>query len=269
MDVSAIMQLYDQQERQQGSHSLYRREVTPDVVRHICTLPDRLHFVIYSQLTAVSADSVIQAQIAYFQSIGGTGLEWKVYDHDQPADLKERLIAHGFQPGEAEGLLVLDLTAAPDSYWAPVTADVRRVTTPAQIQDIVRIQEQVWQSDFNWLDAQIREFIAEPDSWSVYLAYANGKPACAAWASFPPNSQFAGLWGGSTLSEYRGRGMYTALVHTRAQEAKKRNYRFLTVDASPMSRAILEKRGFRLLTYTYPFTWAPSNAPNQDDKEQT
>jgi hypothetical protein len=31
--------------------------------------------------------------------------------------------------------------------------------------------------------------------------------------------------------------------------------RFLTVDASPMSRPILEKLGFRCLTYTTPFVW--------------
>ncbi len=265
MDISAVLQLYDQQERQQGMHSLYRREVTPDVVRHICTLPDRLHFVIYSQLTAVSADRVIQAQIAYFQSIGGAGLEWKVYDHDQPPDLKERLIAHGFQPGEAEGLLVLDMAEAPGSYWQPVTADVRRVSTMAQIRDIVDIQEQVWGHDFYWLEKQLSEFLKEPAQWSVYLVYIDGKPVCGAWASFPPGSQFAGLWGGATLPEYRQQGVYTAVVNTRAQEARQRGYRFLMVDASDMSRAILEKRGFRFLTNTYPFTWTPPKIdPNKE-----
>lgn len=258
MDTSTILQLYDQQERQQGSHSLYRREVTPDVVRHICTLPNRLHFVIYSNLTAVSADRVIQEQIAYFQTIGGYGLEWKVYDHDQPPDLKGRLITHGFQPGDAEGLLVLDMEEAPPIYWEPVTADVRRVTTIEQVHDIVAIQQQVWGEDFGWLEAQLSAFMAEPDFWSIYLAYVNDNPVCAAWASFPPGSQFVGLWGGATLAAYRGRGMYTALVNIRAQEARQRGYRFLTIDATDMSRAILEKRGFRFLTNTYPYTWKPS-----------
>lgn len=258
MDTATILRLYDQQERQQGNHTLYRREVTPDVVRHICKLPDRLHFVIYSSLTAVSADRIIQEQIDYFQTVGGSGLEWKVYDHDQPSDLKARLIAHGFQPDEAEGLLVLDMESAPDSYWQPVTADVRPVTTLAQIRDIVAIQQQVWDSDFYWLETQLSEFLREPDFWSVYMAYVDDKPVCAAWASFPAGSQFAGLWGGATLAGYRRQGVYTAVVNTRAQEARRRGYRFLMIDASDMSRAILEKRGFRFLTNTYPYTWRPA-----------
>ncbi|MCB8921985.1 MAG: GNAT family N-acetyltransferase [Ardenticatenaceae bacterium] len=257
MDTLAILALYDEQERRQGTHSLYRREETPDVVRHICTLPNRLHFVIYSQLTAVTANRVIQEQITYFQSIGGSGLEWKVYDHDQPSDLKERLSAHGFEPDEAEGLLVLDMEEAPDSYWQPVTADVRRVTTIVQIRDIVAIQQQVWGHDFHWLEEQLSEFLKEPEQWSVYLVYLDGKPVCGAWASFPPGSQFAGMWGGATLVDYRGRGAYTAVVNTRAQEARQRGYRFLMIDASDMSRAILQKRGFRFLTNTYPYTWKP------------
>jgi hypothetical protein len=47
------------------------------------------------------------------------------------------------------------------------------------------------------------------------------------------------------------------VVAVRAQEAIGRGYRFLTVDASDMSRPILLKRGFELLTYTYPYFWKP------------
>jgi GNAT superfamily N-acetyltransferase len=75
--------------------------------------------------------------------------------------------------------------------------------------------------------------------------------------SLPTNSQFAGLWGGATLPQYRKMGIYTAVVAARAQEAIRRGYRFLTVDAGDMSRPILQKRGFQLLTYTTPYTWKP------------
>jgi predicted GNAT family acetyltransferase len=93
-----------------------------------------------------------------------------------------------------------------------------------------------------------------PDSVSVYIAYVDGIPASAAWIDFHQlsGSQFAGLWGGSTLSEYRNRGLYTDLVAARAQEAIRRGIRFMTIDASPMSRAVLEKLGFRLLCMTVP-----------------
>ncbi|NJN53267.1 MAG: GNAT family N-acetyltransferase [Anaerolineae bacterium] len=97
---------------------------------------------------------------------------------------------------------------------------------------------------FDWLEKQLRQNIeTQPDFWSIYVAYVDGKPACAAWSNFPTNSQFAGLWGGSTLAEYRNRGLYTAVVAVRAQEAIRRGYRYLMVDASDMSRPILQKRG--------------------------
>ena len=47
----------------------------------------------------------------------------------------------------------------------------------------------------------------------------------------------------------------TALLAVRAQEAKARQVKYLTVDASPMSRPILEKFGFGLMAYSYPCKW--------------
>jgi predicted acetyltransferase len=90
---------------------------------------------------------------------------------------------------------------------------------------------------------------------SVYVAYVNQQPASAAWVYFPKQSQFASLWGGSTISGFRKQGFYTSLLAVRAQEAKARKRRYLTVDASPMSRPILEKFGFEMIAYSYPCKW--------------
>ena len=90
-----------------------------------------------------------------------------------------------------------------------------------------------------------------PRVLSVYVAYVEGVPASTGWIIFPEGSVFGGLWGGSTLSQYRGRGLYTALLAIRAQEARGRGVRYLTVDASPMSRPILEKFGFQAIAFAY------------------
>ncbi len=47
-----------------------------------------------------------------------------------------------------------------------------------------------------------------------------------------PGGDFAGLWGGGTVPEWRGRGLYRALVAHRARIAAERGYRHLLVDAS-------------------------------------
>jgi hypothetical protein len=258
MNVEEILALYDEQERKQGDHPSYQREVLPEVVRHIARRPERYSFVIYSQLTAGNADAIIQRELDYYRSTGGAGLEWKLYGHDQPPDLGQRLIAHGFEEDEREGLLVLDLQNLPEVYTQPVTADIRTLTTSEEIRDVVKVQAQVYDRDFSWLQTQLEENLAkQPDYWRVYTAYVDGEAACAAWISFPENSSFAGLWGGATLAKYRKMGLYTQLVAIRAQEAIERGYRFLMVDASDMSRPILQKRGFQLLTNTTPYFWQP------------
>lgn len=67
---------------------------------------------------------------------------------------------------------------------------------------------------------------------------------------------FAGLWGGSTLPAWRGRGIYKALVATRAQVANASGVRYLQVDASADSDPILRRSGFRAITTTT-FVWTP------------
>src|SRR5690606_24536833 len=96
------------------------------------------------------ADEVIREQIAYFEGIG-QDFEWKLYDHDSPPDLKDRLVAHGFEVEEPEALLVLDLKHTPAALFRPVRLDVRRITAPGGVADAVAVQEEVWEEDFSGL----------------------------------------------------------------------------------------------------------------------
>ena len=92
-----------------------------------------------------------------------------------------------------------------------------------------------------------------------YLVQA-GRPAsqiASVLSQIAPGTDFAGLWGGSTLPAWRGRGIYRALVARRAQLAVGHGYRFLQVDASDDSRPILERLGFVAVTTTTPYVWTP------------
>ena len=68
------------------------------------------------------------------------------------------------------------------------------------------------------------------------------------------------MFGGITLPEFRGRGLYRATVAKRAELARERGYRWLYSDALPTSRPILERVGFVPITTTEPFM-LPSAAP--------
>ena len=258
MNVAEILTLFDKEQRQEVTFSDFKREVTPEVVRHLMSkAASGESMVVFSRLNADNADQVIRSQISYFEQLGHN-FEWKVYDYDTPPDLRERLLAHGFGADDPEAVLVLDLTEAPEALLRPVTHDVRRITRPSKLDQVVSVQRSVWpDADYiPWLEQRLSDDLQHGPEWiSIYVAYLDNRPASSAWITFHQGSQFAGLWGGSTLPEYRQRGLYTALVATRLQEARQRGVRFLTIDASPMSRAVLEKYGFRLLTYAHACKW--------------
>jgi GNAT superfamily N-acetyltransferase len=265
MDSAKILALFDQEQRREVTYfNIRRREVTPHVVRHIHADPEHgRSMVIYSSLTVDNADEVIRSEVAYFESIGHN-FEWKVYDHDRPPDLRQRLQTFGFEIGDLEAVMVLDIDQAPSALLRPVTHDVRQISDPTQIEDIVSVQRQIWPDEefTGWLADELRGSLQEnPEHFSIYAAYVDDQPVSSAWITFHPGSQFAGLWGGATLPDYRGRGIYTALVAARLQEACRRGVRFLTIDASPMSRPIVQKHGFRLLTNTYPCKWRVKQPP--------
>ena len=257
MTDAELLALYDEEMRRNPAPLPdIRREEFRGIVRYMHERPgEHRGWIVYTHLDSATVDAAIEAQLSDPSWAGGK-VEWKVYDHDTPANLKERLLAHGLQAEEPEALVVLDLADAPAYLWEPITADVRRITSADEIDAVMQVEEEVWGESQAWLGNELKhELHAGPERLSIYLAYADGQLASSAWIRFHPQRQFADLWGGSTRAAFRRRGLYTALVAVRAQEARARGVRFLTVDASPMSQPILEKIGFRTLTYTQPFVW--------------
>lgn len=63
------------------------------------------------------------------------------------------------------------------------------------------------------------------------VAIVEGEPASIGWIDFGPGKPFSGLWGGETRAAFRRRGLYTALVASRVQEARARGVRYLAAAA--------------------------------------
>jgi hypothetical protein len=249
-----LLELYDQELRIDIEYPGMRRESFPHLVRF--TRPvSGMNYVSYSRLDEGEIDAVIAAQIAFFAPLQQP-FSWQVCAHDQPPNLKDRLLAHGFAPDDdPDTVMVLDLHAAPAALLAPVTADVRRVSSPDQLDDVVTVLTQAWGSDFAWFKPRVAGHMAIPGYLSLYVAYVDAQPACSGWTHFHPHNQFASLFGGTTVATYRQRGLYTAVLATRVQEAIARGRRYLTTGASPMSQPILARHGFQVLTEAFAFEW--------------
>ena len=262
LDLAALLPQFDREVRLGVTYPGTEKETltdaagAPRLVRFTRPAPGH-SFVLYQNFSPAEADAEIAAQLRYFTE-RNLPWDWKVYAHDTPADMPQRLAAHGFVPEDPDAVMCLDLDHAPAALLAPpraaaVSADLHPITTRAQLADVVTVMEAVWGGNFNWVYDRLGSHLEIPGYLEIYAAYVDGQPASAAWIYFPPNTVFAGLWGGSTLSAYRSRGLYTALLAQRVQSARRRGYRYLTIDASPMSRPIVAKHGFEQLTTAYGF----------------
>ena len=254
MEKTELLEIFTRQQRIEVDYPDVKREVDGPVIRLI-SLTDEDGYVIYSRLDEESAEAAITAQIARFQAIP-QDFEWKVYDYDPPEDLIDRLRRRGFEIGDPEALLVLDLTTQPEALDRPVPPSVVRITDPGEVDVIGVLETAVWESDHHDLGEHLkRDLQVHPEMVSVYISYQGQQPASTAWIYFHAGSNFASLWGGATLPQFRNQGHYSLLLAARAQEARARGFSLLTVDASPMSRPILEKHGFQYLATTTPCTW--------------
>jgi ribosomal protein S18 acetylase RimI-like enzyme len=202
-------------------------------------------------------DTLIARQRDYFAA-RGEAVEWKAYDYDEPADLPDRLRAAGFVPEDPETVVVAPAGAIAAEPVLPDGVVLRQVTADADMHRIGAMESEVWQTDRDWTAGHlIREVAAAPDDYIVLAAEAAGRVVSAGWLEMRPGSDFAGLWGGATLREWRGRGIYRALVARRAQLAAARAVRYLQVDASSDSAPILRRLGFQALAVTTPYVWTP------------
>ncbi|MEU6244339.1 GNAT family N-acetyltransferase [Streptomyces sp. NPDC047024] len=193
-----------------------------------------------------------------FYAARGEAVEWKTRGHDLPADLTDRLTAAGFVAEDSETVLV---GRSEDLAVAPVLPDgvtLRRVTTRSDLQRIAAMESAVWGEDWSWLADDLAARIEDArDNTVVLVAEAGTEVVCAAWLVFKDGVDFAGLWGGSTLKEWRGQGIYRAMVAHRAQLAVARDVPYLYVDASADSAPILNRLGLHAVTTTTPYVWSP------------
>jgi GNAT superfamily N-acetyltransferase len=247
-----ILECFDA-ERRQLEFPYARREANERIVRQISLVRPR-SMIVYSRHADQELSDAIHTEVEHFRSIGHD-FEWKAYSHDLPSDLTSRLAEFGFEIGEEETVLVCEPQRVLDAISEPAH-QVRRLTGPDEVDDYLNVIAQVWPETDSSDERELREqFLRHPEFIALYVAYVDGIPVGCSRSSFHPQSVFSGMWGGSVLPAYRGRGVYRSMIARRAEDALERGARYLQVDALPTSRPILERLGFEELTLTYPCEW--------------
>lgn len=261
--MSSLLAIYDRQLRARTP------AITPAGVQYVQDGPvvrsfgGRRGFIDYHDLGGLDGadlDAFIAKQRDFFTARGDAA-EWKTRGHDLPPDLPDRLVKAGFVPEDQETVLIATAAKVAAAPVLPPGVTLRPMSDRADLARIAAMESTVWSADWSWLvDDWANILKTEPDGLEIFAVEAAGSVVSAAWIRYVPNTDFAMLWGGSTLPEWRGRGLYRALVAHRARRVVERGVRYLEVDASDDSRPILQRLGFSAVTTTRPYVWTPSAA---------
>nr|WP_202889665.1 GNAT family N-acetyltransferase [Actinopolymorpha rutila] len=229
------------------------------------TTPHRA-FVFSDGLAGASAEEVegyVERARDFFAE-RNEAVEWKYYSNDHPR-LRGFLGAAGFRPEDEESVVVGRVPDVLDAGQVPEGVTIRPVSERRDLDRIAAMESEVWSQDWAWLADDLADRVAgSPDDIAVLVAEADDAAdraaptvVAAAWLVVMPGTRFGGLWGGSTLARWRGRGIYRALVAERARIAQAKGLEFLQVDASEDSRPILERLGMFKVATTTPYVWTP------------
>ena len=254
-----LLQAYDEQLRTDAE--------TPSAVsvtRHgrlrLVTFAGGRGFVTYRDLGGADADEIarlVPDVLTHYQADPGIErVEWKTRGHDHAPGLHEALVGNGFVPGEPESIMIGNATALTAETPLPEEVALRRVTEEPDVRAMSAMQDEAFGEPVSerMADALLRR-LALDDGMELWVAEAGDRMVGAGRLEPVAGTDFAGIWGGATLEQWRGRGIYRALTAARARSALACGKTLIHSDSTEYSRPILERSGLVKVSTTTPYVW--------------
>jgi ribosomal protein S18 acetylase RimI-like enzyme len=261
IDSVGLLAAYDSQLRT-DAETPGALSVTRQGPLRLVTFASGRGFITYQDLGGADADAIKQMvpeALAHFSSDPSISrVEWKTRGHDHAPGLHETLLLNGFTPDEPESIMVGDAQALAVDVALPSGVTLRRITEEADVRAMVAMQDAVFGNDHGgdeMLQSTLRR-LARGDELELWVAEADGEVISAGRIDPVPGTDFAGIWGGATRPEWRGRGIYRALTAERARSALRMGKKYINSDSTEFSRPILERSGLVKVSTTTPYNWA-------------
>jgi GNAT superfamily N-acetyltransferase len=259
MDASQLLAAYDDQLRTDAE--------TPSAIAvtqlgplRMVTFAGGRGFITYRDLGGADADAIqrlVPEALAHYEPDPEINrVEWKTRGHDHAPGLHDALLANGFVPEETESIMLGEAQALAVDVELPDGVTLRTVTDEADVRAMSAMQDEIFgdpPSD-EMADAILHRLTIDP-TLELWVAEAGDEIVSAGRLELVRDSKFAGIWGGATRPEWRGRGIYRALTAARARSALAAGKTFIHSDSTEFSRPILERSGLVKASTTTPYRW--------------
>jgi hypothetical protein len=217
-------------------------------------------FVTYRDLADADAETigglVAQALEHYRADAEITRVEWKTRGHDRAPGLHEALLERGFDPDEPESIMIGRARLLDVDVSLPAGVTLRRVDDEPGVRAMVAMQCEVFASPgADDMARSLLDRLAHEDGMELWVAEVDGQIVSAGRVEPIVGTDFAGIWGGATREEWRGRGIYRALTAARARSALAHGKTLIHSDSTEFSRPVLERSGLVKVSTTTPYRW--------------
>lgn len=210
-----------------------------------------------------NADATIKQVLAFFAQ-KELAFGWMIGPQSTPKDLDTRLEAAGLKlaytgAGMALTNMNLSITTNPEVMI--------RVATEEDREDVIRLTSDAYPVPRGV--AEIIMSMSDAVGTKHYLAFIDGvdKPISVATMHYMKHAPIVAMKGAATLPEYRGRGIYTALMAKRLADARANGMEGAIIQADRSTSApICAKLGFEEVASANIYAWMPET--NEKDLEK-
>jgi hypothetical protein len=217
--------------------------------------------VVHADLAGLPPDEVdatIEAAIARFRAHGVPGT-WHVGPSTRPAELGERLLAHGFTGGGGDRGMAADLLTLAEDVPAPPDLTVTRVRDRQDLATWARIRalDPEGELESAWVaEMYARIGLGDETPWRHYLGRLGPRPV--ATATLFLGAGVAGVYFVLTVPEARRRGVGAAVTLAALREARALGYRIGVLGASDLGYPLYRRLGFREYCRIRVYEWTTS-----------